>query len=126
MFYIEAPRGILSLKNFELYATVRLKFLFRVIKCRNIEEFLSVLSERNLVADSDVLLEGSHKDIISHYTLRFHCIMFFQPEYFAKVKHNRFKVDHVSVSDFYLPINQMPATFSLKLKSNCSTSGFSV
>lgn len=71
MYYFEAPRGILSLKNFETYATLRLNFLSRVLKCRNdINEFLDITTDPEIVAASDIFLEGSYKDLISHFTLR--------------------------------------------------------
>lgn len=71
MYYFEAPRGILSLKNFETYATLRLNFLSRVLKCRNnINEFLAITTDPEIVAASDIFLEGSYKDLISHFTLR--------------------------------------------------------
>ncbi|XP_061188054.1 uncharacterized protein LOC133196137 [Saccostrea echinata] len=71
MFYFESPRGVVALKNFEHFARIRLKFLLRVLKCGNqIDDFMSILSDQDVVIDSDVLLEGSHKDIISHFTLR--------------------------------------------------------
>lgn len=71
MYYFETPRGVLSLKNFETYATLRLNFLSRVLKCRNdIDEFLAVTADPEIVAASDIFLEGSYKDLISHFTLR--------------------------------------------------------
>lgn len=71
MFYFEPPRGVVSLKHFEYFATVRLNFLIKVMKCGNqTDQFHAILSTPNIVMDSDVLLEGSNKDIISHFTLR--------------------------------------------------------
>lgn len=71
MYYFEAPRGVLSLKNFESYATLRLNFLSRVLKCRNItDDFLAITNDSEIVAASDIFIEGSYKDLISHFTLR--------------------------------------------------------
>jgi hypothetical protein len=71
MIYFEPPRGVMSLKNFEYFAKVRLNFLIDVMKCGDkTDQFYAILCSPSIVMDSDVLLEGSTKDLISHFTLR--------------------------------------------------------
>lgn len=71
MYYFEVLRGILFLKNFEIYVILRLNLLLRVLKCRNnINEFLVIIIDLEIVVVLDIFLEGLYKDFILYFILR--------------------------------------------------------
>ncbi|KAK3856881.1 hypothetical protein Pcinc_036833 [Petrolisthes cinctipes] len=75
-FYIKPPGGNISLSSLYKDAETRLLFLCQLEQCwGDMEEVQRILSQHpNIAANSDCLIEGSHKDRSSHYVLRLACL----------------------------------------------------
>ena len=80
-FYIQPPVGNISLLNLTKFSKARLELLFFIME--NIHTDVrttvsSLLSESQNVFRSDCLIEGTTKDGISHFILRFAKLAIFQ------------------------------------------------
>nr|KAI8760015.1 DNA primase large subunit-like [Biomphalaria glabrata] len=53
-----------------MYGLKRLQFLIRLVQCRNDKEVEDVIQDTSIVDNSDCLIIGTAKDLISHYILR--------------------------------------------------------
>ncbi|XP_055899864.1 uncharacterized protein LOC106074699 isoform X1 [Biomphalaria glabrata] len=69
-FYLSPPEGIVSYEKLEMYGLKRLQFLIRLVQCRHDKEVEDVIQDTSIVDNSDCLIIGTAKDLISHYILR--------------------------------------------------------
>ena len=70
-FYVKPPKGKIALEKLETYTKKRLEFLLQVWNCSgDVVMMKDLVEEVAMVTDSDCLIEGSHKDIVSHFMLR--------------------------------------------------------
>jgi hypothetical protein len=71
-FYLGPPSGRISLQNLERFAEKRLDFLIQIFKAKNDRvKLFDVVQDSVNVADSECLIDGSKKDGISHFILRY-------------------------------------------------------
>ena len=70
-FYIKPPEGKGNLESLRVYALRRMNFLAEVLACKDADDFRSLLEKGSTAVDSDCLIEGSRKDRISHFLLRY-------------------------------------------------------
>lgn len=70
-FYLFPPRGTVPLEKLAHMTVTRMKFLLAVHHCHGNSAFMhDLVNDAEVVEDSDVLIEGSTKDDISHFSLR--------------------------------------------------------
>lgn len=71
-FYVIPPKGTVSVEVFQQLALKRAKFMRCVYAQENSLSALKLLIEHEVSATEfgDCLIEGSAKDVISHFTLR--------------------------------------------------------
>lgn len=71
-FYLEPPSGTISLQNLERFAEKRLDFLTKIYEARNDRvRLFDVVHDAGNVVDSECLIDGTKKDAISHFILRY-------------------------------------------------------
>lgn len=71
-FYIEPPRGNISINQLENWALKRLRLLLDLIRCHGgMEAVKEVMENPSSAANSDCLIEGTTKDAVSHFILRY-------------------------------------------------------
>lgn len=71
-FYIEPPKGDISINQLENWALKRLRLLLDLICCHgDMEAVREVMENPSSAAKSDCLIEGTAKDAVSHFILRY-------------------------------------------------------
>ncbi|XP_021351251.1 DNA primase large subunit-like [Mizuhopecten yessoensis] len=70
-FYLNPPSGNISLQHLEKFARTRLDFLLKITSCGGDKlKLQDTVTDFLTVAESDCLLDGSTKDVVSHFILR--------------------------------------------------------
>ena len=76
-FYINPPRGTVRLDKLISYTHKRLGFLLTVYGCHgNVISMRELLEKESTMKDAECLIEGSKKDNISHFNLRYTSILY--------------------------------------------------
>ena len=70
-FYIKPPSGTENLQNLAVFGKKRLTFLKQVLRCDSITDFRGLLECADTADDSECLIEGTTKDRVSHFLLRY-------------------------------------------------------
>ncbi|GFN99775.1 DNA primase large subunit [Plakobranchus ocellatus] len=70
VFYLLPPTGNVPYQKLEEYTLKRLQFLLRLVCCASHKEVQETLQDASTVHQSDCLISGSSKDLISHHMLR--------------------------------------------------------
>ena len=71
-FYIKPPRGHIDISTLEDWAMKRTMFLLNIYSCRgNLFAVKELIESEETAKCSDCLIEGTTKDAVSHFILRF-------------------------------------------------------